>query len=103
MNVITLIYSTYPSAEKAQSAFTRLLEERLVGCGVVLPVISSYWWHGAIASDNEWVLIAKTLPYKVLLVEKRIIEIHEYQVPCIICIEAQASDAYVAWLAENVQ
>jgi periplasmic divalent cation tolerance protein len=102
MEKLIIIYTTVPSHEKAQEISKHLLEKRLIACAVTVEAQSMYWWQGDIAQDNEVVVIAKTLAEKFALIEKEILSIHPYQVPCIIKIDITANDAYANWVAHEV-
>ncbi len=56
-----LIYSTFPSAEAAESVGKELVELRLAACvNVIAGMTSIYRWEGKIARDSEAVMIIKT-------------------------------------------
>jgi periplasmic divalent cation tolerance protein len=56
-----LIYSTFPSAEAAESVGVMLVEQRLSACvNIIAGMTSLYRWEGKIARDSEAVMIIKT-------------------------------------------
>lgn len=77
-----------------------LLEEKLVGCGNIIPSVASrYWWDGEIQRDAEAVLLMETTEDLVERATARLRELHAYDVPKIIVIAPQSAGAdYVAWL-----
>ena len=97
-----MIYSTYPNEATAEKIVKQLVEEKLVACGNSFPIKSAYWWQEAIENDDEWVSIVKTVPKNWTSVEQRITQLHPYEIPCIIKIEAQANAAYEAWIESSV-
>ena len=96
-----LIFATCSSGE-AEAILTTLLDERLVGCGNLIPgVVSLYHWEGAIERDEEVVMLMETTAERVRQATERLRELHPYDVPKIIVIDpATADDDYVAWLRE---
>lgn len=101
MATITIVYSTYNTAQKAQEVLSILLNERLVACGVFAPVTSCYHWQGQNVQDAEWALWLKTKNENKQKVEQRITELHNYKIPCILSLSVQANDKYAAWVAEQ--
>ncbi|RKX51681.1 MAG: divalent-cation tolerance protein CutA, partial [Thermotoga sp.] len=48
-----IIYSTFLNKEKAVEVGKKLLEDKLIGCFNVFPIISGYWWKGEMVEDEE--------------------------------------------------
>jgi periplasmic divalent cation tolerance protein len=80
----------------------KLLEERLIGCANILPQVRSmYWWEGAIQDDGEVVLLMETPAARVDAAVARLEELHPYDVPKIVAIDAATVNApYLAWLQQ---
>ncbi|MBN1335991.1 MAG: divalent-cation tolerance protein CutA [Deltaproteobacteria bacterium] len=89
----------------AEPLLRRLLEERLVACGNILPGVRSlYWWKGAIQDDPEEVLLMETSTDRVSAVVARARALHSYETPKIVTFEVRESDPdYAAWLAGVVR
>jgi periplasmic divalent cation tolerance protein len=87
------------SARIAQS----LVEEKLAACvNVVGPVHSIYRWRGAIENAREYMLVIKAAMRNFSKLERRVRELHSYEVPEIIAVPlAAGSKPYIAWLAES--
>lgn len=77
-----------------------LLKEGLVACvNVIGPVKSKYRWEGKIETENECLLLMKTRDELVRLAKRKIKEVHSYQVPEIISLEAEeVNPQYLAWV-----
>jgi periplasmic divalent cation tolerance protein len=90
------------SAERAEPLLRTLLEERLVGCGNLVPgVISHYWWKGAIERDQEVLMLMETTAELAAEATARLRALHPYDVPKILVIEPAGADAdYVRWLGD---
>lgn len=80
-----------------------LVEERLAACvNIVGPVRSIYRWRGAIEEASEYMLVIKAPARHVHLLERRVGELHSYEVPEILTVSlASGSKPYLAWLAES--
>lgn len=61
-----------------------------------------YWWNGNIENDDEYVSIVKTIPELWEVLQKEIKEIHPYDVPCIMKLEAEANVEYEKWIYSMV-
>jgi len=98
-----IIYITHENESAAKKITDQLVEEKLVACGNLFPIQSAYWWKGAIQNEKEWVSIVKTIPELWNKVKSKVEEIHPYEVPCIMKLEAEANDKYEAWIRESVR
>ncbi len=79
---------------------TRLVEERLAACVNVLPEMDSFFrWRGAVERDQERQVILKTTAARLPDLERRLHELHPYELPEFLVVEVQqGSDAYLRWL-----
>ena len=103
MEEMVLVYVTNPSKEKAQELAEHLLNKRLVACANIITGDSMYWWDGVIEKENEFLLIIKTVEENFDAVRHEIMDIHEYQIPCIIKIPVTANQQYVQWLRSEIR
>ncbi len=89
---------------EAESLLDSLLEERLVGCGNIVPSVRShYWWEGSVCREEESLLLMETEDRLVSALLDRIPQIHSYEVPKIITVDvADALPAYAQWLGAAV-
>lgn len=99
-----LVLTTVPLDGRGSAVGRTLVEERLAACVSALPPMTSiYRWQGAVTSDAEQQLVIKTLRQQLPAVERRLRELHPYEVPEFLVIEVAGGGAsYLAWLAENV-
>ena len=99
-----LVYSACPDAESARRIADALVEERLAACVSVLPgMVSTYRWQGAIERAEEVLLIAKTVADRREALQARLAELHPYELPEVIAVEAAAAPAYSGWLARETR
>jgi periplasmic divalent cation tolerance protein len=101
----SLFYSTFPDSETAQKISRTLLEEKIVACTNLLPAMrSEYWWQGKIETSQECVLILKTESHLKSQLEKRFLELHPYDVPCLLEIRVDSGNpAYLDWLSDSLK
>ncbi len=85
---------------QAEDIADHLLREKLVACvNTIGPVKSKYRWEGKIETASEYLLLMKTRDELAPLAKRRIKEIHSYEVPEIISLEAEDVDSeYLAWV-----
>ena len=99
------IFVTSPSKREAKRIVFKLLEERLIACGNIISGVESYfWWKKEIDCASEYLIIAKSVKPHFKNIEKRIKELHSYEVPEIIAIPIlSGSKEYLQWIAESVK
>lgn len=97
---LCLIYVTTKDVQEAERLAGALLAEKLVACANILPhMISLYRWEGKIERADEAVLLLKTRADLYAAVERRVSDLHSYEVPCIVRYDAAAANpAYAAWV-----
>ncbi|HEY1852317.1 MAG TPA: divalent-cation tolerance protein CutA [Candidatus Binataceae bacterium] len=100
---LRLIFSTVASEEQAASIARALVDERLAACvNIVGPVRSIYRWRDAIEDEREFLLLIKTRATLYIKVEKRIRELHSYEVAEVISTSIdRGSPPYVKWMLET--
>lgn len=97
---LRLILVTAGNEEQATSIARALVGERLAACvNIVGPVRSIYRWRDAVEDEREYLLIIKTRATLYLKVEKRVRELHTYEVPEVLSLHAErGSPPYIQWL-----
>jgi periplasmic divalent cation tolerance protein len=96
-------YVTHPDEATARRVAGELLERRLIACANVFPVTSAYWWQGAVQQEGEWASLLKTRPALETAVEAVILELHPYEVPCVMRMEVRANAQFEAWILGNTR
>jgi len=95
-----LVLSTVPNAKVGRKIAKSLVEEKLAACvNLSAPLESIYVWKGKRCSEKEHLLLIKTRAALYKMLEKRLRELHPYEVPEIIALPiARGSGDYLAWL-----
>jgi len=103
---IKFLYVTAPSSDVAETLAKDLLTEKLAACVNILPRMRSFYhWRGAIACDDECVLIVKTAAQAVQKAKERLLALHPYETPCIAALdinEAGSNETFVQWVQGDV-
>ncbi|MDD5235113.1 MAG: divalent-cation tolerance protein CutA [Methanocellales archaeon] len=99
--MFSVIYITTSSLGEAKFIGRTLVEEKLVACANIFPITSIYHWDG-LQENEEGALLVKTTAEKVKIVERRVKELHSYDVPCIISFVIDGSEDYLAWIKKEL-
>lgn len=99
-----VVLVTAGSKDEATRIARALVEEGLAACVNLVPGVRSiYRWEGAVADEEEVLLIAKTRRQRFDELESRIRALHSYAVPEILALAVEGgSAAYLDWLAASV-
>lgn len=105
MEETLLVYITAPDRDTARELCETLVHERLAACANILDGMEScYWWQGAMQRATESVCILKTTAPGFSALEKRALELHPYEVPCIVALPLTHGYApFLRWIAEETQ
>jgi periplasmic divalent cation tolerance protein len=100
-----VILVTTSSIDEARKIGQILVEERLVACcNIVQSVESIFKWQGKLHIEREVLMICKTREDLFSMVEKRVKELHSYEVPEIIALPiTQGSKSYLDWVAKETE
>jgi len=99
-----IVLTTIGSKELAEVLARQLVERRVAACvNIVGPMRSVYRWKENIEHEDEYLLLIKTTAEHASRLHAIFKELHPYELPeCVeLAIEA-GSDAYLAWLANEV-
>ena len=99
------IYITAPDKATARELGKTLVRERLAACADILDGVESlYWWRGEIQEDVESVCILKTTADGYKALEKRVRELHPYEIPCIVALPLVCGHApFLRWITEETR
>lgn len=95
---------TAPDRARAEKIVDQLVQERLIACGNISVAVSSiYRWQGAVARDDEVLVIMKTTEPLAARVVARVRELHPYEVPEVLFLPVTVGyEAYIQWVRESV-
>jgi periplasmic divalent cation tolerance protein len=100
---LRIILTTTGVEEHALSIARVLVSERLAACvNIVGPIRSVYRWRDAIEDEREFLLVIKTRATLYMKVERRVRELHTYEMPEVLAMTAdRGSPPYIKWLLES--
>jgi periplasmic divalent cation tolerance protein len=98
-----IVLVTAGGEQQAQSIARHLVDDRLAACvNIVGPIRSVYRWGDAIEDEPEFLLLIKTRASLLSRLERRVIELHSYEIPDVLAIAPSGgSAAYLGWLLES--
>ena len=101
---VLVVFSTFPSPDKAAEVARILVSEQLCACvNLVGPVRSIYRWQGAVQTAEETAAIFKTTHDSADALVTRIAGLHSYEVPCIVTWPIdKIIGSYAQWVADSV-
>jgi len=100
-----LVLTTVPEERTGQKIAEQLLKEKRAACVTIsAPSLSFYRWQGKIARETEHILFIKTRMALYPELEKRIREIHPYEIPEIIALDVdQGLKDYLGWIKKETK
>jgi periplasmic divalent cation tolerance protein len=67
------------------------------------PMTSVFTWDGAVQTEREWLLLAKTTTGSLARLREVVVREHPYDVPELLAVPvAQALEAYAEWVRDQV-
>lgn len=99
-----VVMVTVPDAGAAEGLVRRLVEERVVACGTIVPGVTSiYRWEGAVERATEAQVLFKTTAAGAERLVERVSELHPYEVPEVLVLPVEAGHLpYLEWIEANV-
>lgn len=99
-----VVLMSAPDIDEARTIARALVEEKLAACcSIVTGVESIYRWEGAVETAGEVLAIIKTSSARFPDLERRIRELHSYDVPEILALPVIAgSENYLQWVVESL-
>ena len=96
---LLLVLTTMPDDNRADELAQSLVDERLAACvNVHGPMISTFRWKGQVEHEAERQVVIKTTRARLPELGARLRALHPYEVPELVVLEGNASDAYGAWV-----
>ncbi len=100
---VLLVISTFPDAETAERISRALVTDKLAACANIMPAVRSiYRWQGNIEEAAEIMVFFKTTADGYAALERRVKELHPYDVPEIIALPvSRGLSGYLGWVQES--
>lgn len=100
-----VVMNTCPDSETAGRIAADLVDLKLAACVQVLPGLQSYFhWDGKVDREEEHLLLIKTSSASYPALERRIRELHPYELPEIIGVPvSKGLPGYLSWINTNTQ
>jgi periplasmic divalent cation tolerance protein len=97
---VVVVFSTFPSADKAAEVARTLVSENLVACVNVVPGVRSiYRWKGELCDDSEVLAVMKTTSERADALIARLVALHPYEVPEALALPVTTGNAkYIDWV-----
>jgi len=100
---ILAVTTTVGSPAAAQALARAILDQRLAACVQIEEGLTSFYrWQGKDCQDPEVRLTIKTLPQCERALQALFRDKHPYDVPQFVAVAMRASEAYAAWVREEV-
>lgn len=104
MKKFIVVTTTFSEQKDAHNFADIILKERLASCIQITAIESIYWWKNSLEKANEFLCIIKTKKSLYKKLEKRIKEIHSYEVPEIVAIDIKnGSKDYLNWIEKETK
>lgn len=95
-----VVLTTLGSPDTARALVQQLVDSRLVACGTVVPgVTSTYRWQGGVTTDEETLVLLKTVRGRWDALVRAVEADHPYDVPELLALPVSGGlPSYLAWL-----
>ena len=101
---MVLIYTTCQNNEEAKRIGKLIVEKKFASCVNIWPIDSIYFLENEVKSDDEAVLLIKTIEAKVQQIEDLILQNHSYSVPFIAVVDVRrVNRAYKEYMSHHIQ
>ena len=99
-----VVFVSCESKEQAEKIAAAVVQERLAACVNVMPAMRScYVWEEKLTWADEVMLVIKTTGEAFAALEKRVLQLHTYEVPEIVGVKIEAGlNTYLKWVEESV-
>ena len=103
-STVSIVLTTLGADADAAAIARTLIDERLAACVNILPPMTSvYRWQGKVEQDREQQMVIKTASDRVADLQGRLRQLHPYELPEFLVLDATGSEAYLAWVGESAR
>lgn len=108
MDTMSLIYVVCQDEKEARNIGMKLLKKKLCACVNIIDGITSLsFWppkSDKIQEAEETILLIKTVKENFSQINKEILELHSYEIPCIFSVDVDDVDSkYYNWLSKQIE
>lgn len=98
-----IVLTTFENEQQAKPVIDEIIRCRLAACVQEIKIKSHYIWKNELCHDDEDLVLFKTRKELYPELEKKLSELHPYETPEILMVDAEkGSAAYLAWIDEVV-
>ncbi len=99
----SVVFAVTGGESEAEKIARVLVDEKLAACANIIgPVRSIYRWRAKVEDAREYLIMIKTRASLYSRVERRIRELHSYEVPEVIALSiGKGSRPYLDWICDN--
>lgn len=100
-----LVYISASNQDEAASIAKTLVKEELCACVNIVPCVRSiYKFQGQTHDESEALLMVKSTSELFEALNKRVVELHSYEVPEVIATQIKhGNQQYISWINESVK
>ena len=100
---ILLVLCTAPDPDSARQISHTVVAEKLAACVNRLNDVQSVFrWEGKVQSEAEVLMLLKTTAAAYPKLEKRLVELHPYELPEVIAVEvSRGLDGFLNWISDG--
>lgn len=99
-----IIYLICANRKEAIKIANYLIDKRLAACVNFFPVDSIYRWRGKKEKAKEFVLLIKTTKINYQKIERAVLKLHSYKIPCLISWPiTKGYSKYLDWVKKEVK
>ena len=102
---VAFLLTTLPDMESGETLVRKLVDERLIACGNLIPgVVSIFRWEGRVARENEVLVLMKSAAASIDSLVVRIGDLHPYSVPEVVELPVgTVARAYCEWVMDSTK
>jgi periplasmic divalent cation tolerance protein len=100
-----VVLTTLPVTAEPADFGRALVHEHLAACVTIVgEVLAVYRWQGEVCEDREWQLLVKTSRDRLEELERRVRQLHPFEVPeFIVLTVAHGSAPYLSWVRDSTR
>jgi periplasmic divalent cation tolerance protein len=100
-----VVVTTLKTVSQARRLVRRLVADRLIACGTILPGARSvYRWQARVVEEHEVVVLLKTTGRRWRALKAVVAAEHPYEVPELLALPVRAGlGPYLAWVREETR